>query len=72
MELCENGDLLEYIRERRYLPEEESRFLFIQICEAVLYCHRNEVAHRDLKCENVMLDKNMNAKLGGELLELFM
>lgn len=66
MELAQNGDLLDLINEKRKLSEGESRFFFRQICEAVLYCHQCNVAHRDLKCENVMLDMNFDVKLGGE------
>lgn len=66
MELAHNGDLLDHINYKGKLCEGESKFFFRQICEAVLYCHQSNVVHRDLKCENVMLDKNFDAKLGGK------
>jgi len=28
--------------------------IFVQICEAINYCHRNRIIHRDLKLENIM------------------
>jgi hypothetical protein len=34
--------------------------LFIDICEAVDYAHRNDVIHRDLKPANVLIDENGN------------
>uniref|UniRef100_A0A803TN59 non-specific serine/threonine protein kinase n=1 Tax=Anolis carolinensis TaxID=28377 RepID=A0A803TN59_ANOCA len=63
MELCVQGDLLEFIKSNRGLPEEVARRMFRQLCCAVKYCHDLDVVHRDLKCDNVLLDKDMNVKL---------
>jgi serine/threonine protein kinase len=45
--------------------EAESRRLFQQIVSAVAYCHANGVVHRDLKAENLLLDKRGNIKIIG-------
>ena len=66
MELADNGDLLDYINSRRHIPEPESRCIFRQITNAVQFLHSNGLAHRDLKCENILLGHNMEVKLGGE------
>lgn len=29
------------------------------------YCHKMHVVHRDLKCENLLLDKSLNIKIIG-------
>ncbi|CAC5410437.1 Testis-specific serine/threonine-protein kinase 5,Testis-specific serine/threonine-protein kinase 1,Hormonally up-regulated neu tumor-associated kinase homolog B [Mytilus coruscus] len=68
MEYCCNGDLLDLINthigtNQKGIGEELSRKLFRQLCEALQHIHMNGVVHRDLKCENVLLDENMNAKL---------
>ncbi|XP_071180268.1 serine/threonine-protein kinase MARK2-like [Mytilus edulis] len=68
MEYCCNGDLLDLINKhigtnQKGIGEELSRKLFRQLCEALQHIHMNGVVHRDLKCENVLLDENMNAKL---------
>ena len=40
MEYAVNGELFDYINERRYLDESESRKYFRQIVSAVDYCHK--------------------------------
>lgn len=46
MDLAENGDLLEYINHRGYIPEEEARLMFGHLLEAMAYCHELGISHR--------------------------
>ena len=47
--------MYDYImKHRRGLPEDQARKYFIQILEAINYCHKLHVVHRDLKPENVV------------------
>ncbi|XP_033925035.1 testis-specific serine/threonine-protein kinase 3 [Melopsittacus undulatus] len=55
MELAEDGDLFDLLVQEGPLPEPRARALFRQLAEAVRYCHERGVAHRDLKCENALL-----------------
>lgn len=55
MEYLEGGELLELVQQRGRLSEEEAREYFTQICEAMYYCHREKLIHRDLKLENILL-----------------
>lgn len=66
LELAANGDLLDYINARRFLHEPEARHIFMQMGSAIAYCHALGIVHRDLKCENIMLSKDMDVKIGGK------
>ncbi|NXT89741.1 TSSK3 kinase, partial [Anhinga rufa] len=55
MELAEDGDIFDYVLHKGPLPEAHARALFHQLVEAIQYCHDCGVAHRDLKCENALL-----------------
>ncbi|XP_040887311.1 protein kinase D4 [Toxotes jaculatrix] len=52
-----HGDMLELIlsSEKGRLPERSTRFLVMQILEALRYLHFKHIAHCDLKPENVLL-----------------
>uniref|UniRef100_A0A8C2EYA3 non-specific serine/threonine protein kinase n=1 Tax=Cyprinus carpio TaxID=7962 RepID=A0A8C2EYA3_CYPCA len=63
MEYASGGELYDYIQDKQRLSEEEARHFFRQITSAVQYCHKNGVVHRDLKLENILLDKDLNVKL---------
>ncbi|KAK6324031.1 hypothetical protein J4Q44_G00063700 [Coregonus suidteri] len=69
LELALSGDLLEHINAVSHskgspgLSEEEARRLFKQIVNAIMHCHNNHIVHRDLKCENILLDKQGFVKL---------
>ena len=39
--------------------QRDAKGYFQQILEAVEYCHNKNVVHRDLKCENILFDKDM-------------
>jgi len=54
MEFVEGTPLTAYCEENG-LPVDERVDLFLQVCEAVRYAHRNLVVHRDLKPSNVLV-----------------
>ncbi|CAG0886904.1 unnamed protein product [Cyprideis torosa] len=63
MQYAENGDLLDYIKNRGVIKENQARIWFRQLHGGLGYLHSKNVAHRDLKCENILLTKNWNVKL---------
>ena len=65
LELAEGGDLLEFINSKKVVPENEARALFCQLAATLAYCHKEAVVHRDLKCENLLLDEKGRLKITG-------
>jgi len=63
MEMAGHGDLLEYIKLRGAIPEEKAKGMYIQLAQAISYLHRKDIVHRDLKCENVLLDVKNQIKV---------
>lgn len=63
MELADNGDLLDYIKANGACSESQSGTWFHQLVEGMEYCHNLGVVHRDLKCENLLLNKHNMLKI---------
>src|SRR4029079_3943547 len=51
-----------HLEERNATVEERVR-LFLTVCEATQYAHRNLVVHRDLKPSNILVDRDGTVKL---------
>jgi serine/threonine protein kinase len=49
------GELFDYLVSRRRLSETEGRRFVRQILSALEFCHDQNVVHRDLKLENLLL-----------------
>ena len=70
-ELCRGKHLLDFINEKIIasapITENEVKQIMRQIMQALAYLHANNIAHRDLKLENVMVDdecpENLRIKL---------
>ncbi|XP_055341477.1 testis-specific serine/threonine-protein kinase 1-like [Paramacrobiotus metropolitanus] len=60
MDYCANGDLLKYLQKKasneERLSESEACDKFVQILMGIQYLHQQDIAHRDLKCENILID----------------
>ena len=63
MDMADGGDLLDYIKTNGAISENEARSFFRQLVVASEYLHSMDVVHRDLKCENILLDRNKNILL---------
>ena len=63
MEIAAGGELYDFLSERKCLEDGEARRLFRQIAMATYYCHKNNICHRDLKLENILLDEKGRAKV---------
>ncbi|XP_072380410.1 testis-specific serine/threonine-protein kinase 3-like [Diabrotica undecimpunctata] len=63
MEYAENGSLLDIIRKDGHIDEDRARKWFRQLVDAVEYCHDRGVVHRDIKCENMLMNSEWNLKM---------
>jgi len=65
MEYFAGYDLYTTLEERNYKPYSEltSKEIFKQLVDAVMHCHGKGIVHRDIKLENILMDKYGNTKL---------
>ncbi len=67
LEYCEKGDLFEIIKKQTKnggISKSLADNIFMQILDAVDYMHSHaEVAHLDLKLENILINKDYEVKL---------
>lgn len=63
MELVDGPNSLEYVNENSGLPMQEAQSFFAQLIIAIEYLHIQHVSHRDLKLENIMIDKYGHIRL---------
>lgn len=63
MDLCSGGDLSHFLRKKRALPEIVVRRFLQQIALALHFLRLNNVAHMDLKPQNILLSSSVNPVL---------
>ncbi|KHN96321.1 checkpoint kinase 2-like protein [Metarhizium album ARSEF 1941] len=64
LELASEGDLFQFIIDKKKLTEDETRKLFLQLFQGIKYLHERNIVHRDIKPENILLaDRNLHVKL---------
>ncbi|XP_063044152.1 serine/threonine-protein kinase 33 isoform X3 [Engraulis encrasicolus] len=54
-ELCEGGELKELLQKRTRFKEEDARHIINSIAQAIVYLHKKDIVHRDLKLENILV-----------------
>ncbi|KAK1783330.1 hypothetical protein QBC45DRAFT_366049 [Copromyces sp. CBS 386.78] len=63
LEYCPGDELYNYLLQHGKLSVDKVQRIFAQLVGAVCYVHRQSCVHRDLKLENILLDKHENVKL---------
>jgi len=57
MEWHEHGDLFKTIVTAKFFTEDVSRHIIQQLCSAIRYCHLRGIVHKDIKPENILVEK---------------
>ena len=62
-EFCAGGDLRSLVSRKKRLSESEARLYLAEIAIAIDELHQNGIIHRDIKLDNILLDKDGHIKL---------
>ena len=63
IEFALHGELFHILRSEKIFSNERSATYIRDIAKALEYCHNNNVIHRDLKLENILLSQNGDIKI---------
>lgn len=66
MENAEFGNINDFMKniiKQTYLSEQMLCYLAYNILNGLIYCHRNKIAHMDIKPNNIVVDKFINIKI---------
>ncbi|XP_050072611.1 serine/threonine-protein kinase PLK4 [Anopheles maculipalpis] len=64
LELAENGELQQFLRERnKPFSEYEAALILRRVVDGLLYLHTQKILHRDISLSNLLITKDMNIKI---------
>jgi eukaryotic-like serine/threonine-protein kinase len=63
MEYVDGQTLKQYIQQHAPLTPEESIDIMMQLTSAISHAHQNGIIHRDIKPQNILIDRNKTVKI---------
>ncbi|KAJ1430438.1 kinase-like domain-containing protein, partial [Ochromonadaceae sp. CCMP2298] len=71
MEICDGGHLgnLISLEATKYVPEAKAKLLASQLVAAVAYIHSKGIAHRDIKLQNVLVERHAHDYVNLKLID---
>jgi len=63
MDFCQGGDLMSYLIKEDTINEKKAKFYIAEIILCINEIHKMGCIHRDLKPDNILIDKNGHIKL---------
>ena len=65
MEYLPKKNLIEKIILKKRLNENETLIIFVQLLDAMVYMHKMNITHRNIRTEHILFDKNNRPKIIG-------
>ncbi|XP_026233477.1 serine/threonine-protein kinase 33 isoform X2 [Anabas testudineus] len=59
-ELCAGGELNQLLQRKKVFTEDETRHIIRSLADAVVYLHKRDIVHRDLKLENILVKNSVD------------
>ena len=63
LEFCSGGELFYHIQQKQSFTLDETKVIFAEVVLALEYLHQSNILYRDLKPENVMVDRDGHVRL---------